>query len=113
MMPRSDGGNSRNAQGGNTIIGFQRPTAAGTRTRPEVARVTGRETNDWVEFNSARRSRTDSSRLAGSTALQVWRNSRRRQSPTARRAVITHTARIQIIKKSIAQGAGILIAVAT
>src|SRR5229473_2964805 len=110
MTLRSLGGSSRNVQAGRTIIRFQKPMAAGTRTYSDVATVIDLEANDTDALIASTVFRTAGSRSAATSAMQLRRSRRRRQSPVAKRAIAALAPRIHARKAKSAQRPGTVIA---
>src|SRR6266852_2676435 len=114
MTFRSWAGSSRNVQAGRTMVRFQKPMAAGTRTHSDVAIVIKFE----IEFEitdpdapiASTVFRTAGSRSAATIGVQLLRSRRSRQSPAAKRIIATHAPRAQALKTKSAQRPGMVIA---
>src|ERR1700678_3220784 len=90
MTLRSCGGSSRNAQAGRTVVRFQKPIAAGTRTWADVATVIDFDDLDFDNFDAPMASTvfcTHGSRSAAIIGVQLWRSFRKRHNPVSRRAM--------------------------
>src|SRR5216684_997034 len=116
MTLRSLAGSSRNAQDGRTIVRFQKPIAAGTRTHSDVAMVTelarcstNLEANDPDATIASTVFRTAGSRSAATIAVQLRRSRRRRQSPVAKRTIAALAPTVHAMKTKSAQRPGIVI----
>src|SRR6266481_7067297 len=115
---RSWARSSRNAQAGSTIVRFQKPIAAGTRTYSDVAIVIEFETAFEIDPETTDPDapiastvfRTAGSRSAATIGVQLRRSRRRRQSPAAKRIIATHAPRAQAKRTKSAQRPGIVIA---
>src|SRR5258706_5753568 len=115
---KSWAGSSRNAQAGSTIVRFQKPIAAGTRTYSDVAIVIefeiafemAPETTDPDALIASTVFRTAGSRSAAKIGIQLRRRRRRRQSPAAKRINATDAPRVQAKKTKSTQRPGIVIA---
>src|SRR6266404_6535439 len=114
MTFRSWAGSSRNAQAGSTIVRFQKPMAAGTRTDSDVAIVIDFEIDlaptDPEALIASTVFRTAGSRSAATTGVQLRRSRRRRQSPATKRIIATHAPRAQAPKTKSAHRPGMVIA---
>src|SRR5713226_10557875 len=105
MTFRSWAGSSRNVQAGRTMVRFQKPMAAGTRTHSDVAIVISLDANkpdvnkpDPTDPDAPIAStvfRTAGSRSAATIGVQLLRSRRSRQSPAAKRIIATLAPRAQ------------------
>src|SRR5258708_225117 len=120
MTFRSWAGSSRNAQAGRTMVRFQKPMAAGTRTYSEVAIVIDLETID-ADVNkpdvtdpdapiASTVFRTAGSRSAAKIGVQLRRRRLRRQNPAAKRLNATDAPTAQAKQMNSAQRPVIVIA---
>src|ERR1700686_3433107 len=111
MTFRSWAGNSRNAQAGKTIVRFQKPMAAGTRTYSDVAIVIDLEIEFEIDLEmtdpdapiASTVFRTAGSRSAATIGVQLRRSRRRRQSPASKRIIATEAPRAQATNTKTAQ----------
>src|SRR6266478_8439271 len=118
MTFRSWAGSSRSAQAGSTIVRFQKPMAAGTRTYSDVAIVIEFEIAFEIDPDptdpdapiASTVFRTAGSRSATTIGVQLRRSRRKRQSPAAKRIIATHAPRAQAKKTKSAQRPGMVIA---
>src|ERR1700681_2726225 len=120
MTFRSWGDSSRSAQAGRTMVRFQKPMAAGTRTYSDVAIVIDLETidpdvnkPDVTDRDAPIAStvfRTAGSRSAATIGVQLRRSPRRRPSPVTKRIIATEAPRAQARKRKPAQRPGMVIA---
>src|SRR5271156_2376140 len=87
MTLRSFGGTSRNAHAGKTIVRFQKPMAAGTRTLSDVAIVIEPNPTDLDALIASKGFCTAGSRFTAAIGVQLLRSPRRRQNPVAKRTI--------------------------
>src|SRR5260370_34807351 len=107
MTLRSLGGSSRNVQAGRTIIRFQKPMAAGTRTYSDVATVIDLEANDPDALIASTVLRTAGWRSAATSAMQLRPSRRGRQSTSAKLSIAARAPRLQPLKPKSAPRQGV------